>query len=99
MRRRGVPHEAAAAVHEAALAVAHEGLVVPGVLAHMVGLPAAAAEVVEAGDVAAEVGALPQAARGAQGVFEVRIHLNLKTTYGFENTRFHELYVRSRRGL
>jgi len=57
--------------------VPHEGLVVSDELHGVVELPAVAAVVLEAGQVPAEVGALLQQTAGAQGVFQVRIHLNL----------------------
>ncbi len=63
-----------------ALAVAHQWLVrASQEVSRVVDLPAVAAEVVEAGGLSAEVGALAEAARGTQSIFQVGIDLNLKS--------------------
>jgi len=54
----------------------HERLVVSDQLQTVLQLPAVATEVLETGEVAAEVGALLQAAGGTKGVLQVGVHLN-----------------------
>merc|ERR1719237_466744 len=58
-------------------AVPHEWLVVSEGLGRVVEFPAVSAEVLEAGDIATEVGALLEAAGGAERVLEVGVDLNL----------------------
>ena len=49
----------------------------PEALRRVVEFPAVSAEILEAGDVAAEVGSLLEAAGGAERVLEVRVDLDL----------------------
>ena len=60
------------------LAVSHERLVMLVLRICRMGVfPTAPAKVLEAGDLAAEVGALTEAARRTERVFQVRVHLHL----------------------
>ena len=53
----------------------------------MLGLPAGAAVVLEAGEVTAEVGALPDVARSAQSLLQIGVNLPDKVGFSEHSTR------------
>lgn len=98
-RRRCAARRAAVARHIArSLVVAHQWTVVLHELRVVLPLPARATKVLEAGQVAAEVRALLDAASGAERVLQVRVHLDLLRELGrldLDERGSHRLHVRA----
>ncbi len=99
-RANSVAHAHARCLHDGVgrvLAVPHERLVVARRLEGVRPVPARAAVVAEAAQVAAEEGTLLDTARAAQGVFQIRVDLDLKGKK--QNLNFPEEQTRGRSTL
>lgn len=72
------PSEHAADTAARSTPVAHQRLVVDGTLHRVIPLPTRLAVITEAGEITTEVRARLQVARGALGIFQVGINLDLK---------------------